>query len=559
MLKKLFKFRFSISLVCLAIFILPSAVCIAQLSPQWVQRYNGTGNGLDGMQPNCSRIDAAGYLYIAGSSAGIGTNSDYITIKYSPAGTIIWSARYTGLGGDKADFAYAMEIDNAGNVYVTGRSRGTNGDFEAATVKYNSSGVQVWANRYGVTIPGDEWANAIAVDGSGNVIIGGLTSKSVTDKDYLTIKYTSYGVAMWTKTYDGPLNNDYDEIHSVAADISGNVYVTGRCGWSNAVFDMVSLRYNSFGSTVMATRYDGTLHDDDCGLLIRPDASGNFIVSGYSRETNGAVNITTIKFNSTGLPLWTKTYNGYGSGSDVPYDMELDNAGNVYVCGSSTGDMTSTDFITIKYNQAGTQLWSARVNGASNGSDFAQSLELDMYGNVYVTGAVTVTGQNYNFATIKYNGFTGSQMGSLMVYNGTGNDYDKGNSIALNSNGSAVYVCGPSIGSGTSGDIAIIKYSQLVGIENIGSEIPSVFGLSQNYPNPFNPSTKISFSLPVCSNVHLAVYDIAGKEVEVLVNQSMNSGVYEVDWNAAALSSGTYFYTLRTESYTETKKMVLVK
>lgn len=559
MLKEIFNFRFSLTLVCLAVFILPSAVSVAQLSPQWVQRYNGTGNGFDGMQPNCSRVDAAGYLYIAGSSVGNGTNSDYITIKYSPAGSIVWSARYTGLGGDKADFAYAMEIDNAGNVYVTGRSRGTNGDYEAATVKYNSSGVQVWANRYGVTIPGDEWANAITVDGLGNVIIGGLTSRSATDKDYLTIKYTSLGAAMWIRTYDGPLNDDYDEIHSVAADISGNVYVTGRCGWSNAGYDIFNIKYNSFGSTAMGTRYDGTLHGDDGGLLIRPDASGNFYVTGYSRETIGAVNITTMKFNANGLPLWTKSYNGYGSGSDVPYDMEIDNAGNVYVCGASTGDMTGYDFVTIKYNQAGTQLWAARMNGTSNGADFAQSLELDVYGNVYVSGAMTVTGQNYNFAAIKYNGFTGSQMGGLMVYNGTGNHFDNGSSIALTPNGSAVYVCGPSNGSGTSGDIAIVKYSQLVGIENTGSEIPSEFNLSQNYPNPFNPSTKISFSLPVSSNVHLAVYDIAGKEVVVLVNESMNSGVYEVDWNAEALSSGTYFYTIRTESYTETKKMVLVK
>jgi hypothetical protein len=267
----------------------------------------------------------------------------------------------------------------------------------------------------------------------------------------------------------------------------------------------------------------------------------------------------TLKFNSNGLPLWTSPYNGYGSGADLVYDMEIDDAGNVYVCGGSMGNQTDFDFVTMRYNSLGIRMWVNRVNGPGSGSDYAQSLELDIYRNVYVSGAVTIQGQSYNFATLKYTWSTGAQVGAMMMYNGTGSNYDAGNSIAVTSNGSGVYVCGPSEGSGTSGDIAVVKYSQLVGIENIESELPNDFSLSQNYPNPFNPATNIKFSIPVSSNVKITVFDVQGKLVDELVNKEMNPGVYVVDWDASALSSGTYFYTIRTESFTETKKMILIK
>jgi hypothetical protein len=97
------------------------------------------------------------------------------------------------------------------------------------------------------------------------------------------------------------------------------------------------------------------------------------------------------------------------------------------------------------------------------------------------------------------------------------------------------------------------------GVKNLSGEVPGAYALSQNYPNPFNPSTKINFSLPKSSNVKLAVYDMNGREVEVLVNRNLQAGVYEADWHPVNLSSGIYFYTLKTSDFTGTKKMILIK
>ena len=98
-----------------------------------------------------------------------------------------------------------------------------------------------------------------------------------------------------------------------------------------------------------------------------------------------------------------------------------------------------------------------------------------------------------------------------------------------------------------------------IGIQMISSEVPLRFSLSQNYPNPFNPVTKIKFAVPLSSQIQLKLYDILGREVDVLVNNELKPGVYEVSYNASKLASGVYFYKLSTGEFTDTKKMLLVK
>lgn len=92
-----------------------------------------------------------------------------------------------------------------------------------------------------------------------------------------------------------------------------------------------------------------------------------------------------------------------------------------------------------------------------------------------------------------------------------------------------------------------------------GELTPIAFRLNQNYPNPFNPKTVISYQLPMSSNITLKVYNLLGKEVATLVNEYKPAGSYEFEYDASALASGIYYYQLITESFSETKKMVLMK
>jgi photosystem II stability/assembly factor-like uncharacterized protein len=117
--------------------------------------------------------------------------------------------------------------------------------------------------------------------------------------------------------------------------------------------------------------------------------------------------------------------------------------------------------------------------------------------------------------------------------------------------GNSVWVCG--------GEGGVWHRTYTVSINTISTEIPEKYSLSQNYPNPFNPSTKVKFDVPKSSFVKLAVYDILGREVSSLVNEQLQAGTYEYEFNAAKLNSGTYFYKLSSAGFSEIKKMVLIK
>ena len=102
--------------------------------------------------------------------------------------------------------------------------------------------------------------------------------------------------------------------------------------------------------------------------------------------------------------------------------------------------------------------------------------------------------------------------------------------------------------------------TSLTNVEANSEHLPIQFNLQQNYPNPFNPQTTISYSLPKTCSVTLKVYDLLGREVAVLIqNENKSAGTYSVTFDALKLSSGIYFYTLYSENFRATKKMLLIK
>ena len=100
--------------------------------------------------------------------------------------------------------------------------------------------------------------------------------------------------------------------------------------------------------------------------------------------------------------------------------------------------------------------------------------------------------------------------------------------------------------------------SLVTSVSNDDQKLKS-FELLQNFPNPFNPTTKIKYSIPQTSNVVIKIFDVLGNEIETLVNEERPAGTYELIWNAVKLPSGVCFYQLKTETFIETKKMILIK
>lgn len=111
----------------------------------------------------------------------------------------------------------------------------------------------------------------------------------------------------------------------------------------------------------------------------------------------------------------------------------------------------------------------------------------------------------------------------------------------------------------TARSIRWLMENVVVGTEDNAAVQPKTYSLEQNYPNPFNPTTKIKYSIPEASQISLKIYDVLGNEVAQLVNQEKPAGSYEVEFNASSLSSGVYFYKLKSGSFIQTKKMIVLK
>jgi len=525
------------------------------IGQEWASRYNGAGNSTDWSY--AIAMDPGGNIIVTGYSTGAGTGKDYKTIKYAPNGSVLWEATFNGPvnGGD---YSNALTIDAAGNIFITGRvDYGATGS-DIVTIKYNTAGVQQWMARYTGPGLGMDEGKSIHIATDGSIIVGGKTTGTTSALDFITIKYNPDGTEAWKSIYNGTGNND-DYVITVDVDNNNDIYAGGCSIGANSGLDIAVVKYNSSGVQQWVKRYNGSGNGGDALVGLKVDGAGNIVTAG-STDFGAAqkFNFLTMKYDPNGNLLWEKQYNGTASEVDLATAMTVDANNNIYLTGLTTqvtGFTPDSNYGTIKYDPNGNQQWISFYNGPNNSVDIARSVFVDDNMNVYITGSSKGVGSD-DYATIKYSA-TGSQQW-VLSYNGTGNSNDYSSSVVADNSGSA-YVTGRSFGSGTDYDYATIKYSNLVGVEPVGSIIPDKFSLSQNYPNPFNPSTKIKFALPDQQNVKLIVYDAIGKEVKSVNMGQLAAGIYEYYFNASDLTSGIYFYRIETGKYSDTKKMILIK
>jgi uncharacterized delta-60 repeat protein len=525
----------------------------SQVSEEWVKRYTSSGDNDD--RANDMVTDAAGNIYVTGTVVGGIGGQNFYTVKYNPSGTVIWSRPFEN-GSGQNDLSLCVALDGSGNVYAGGMSiLSDSTGYVYTAIKYNSAGTQQWVKHY--TESGNVNLYDMAVDAAGNVYMAGI-NLSFPYSRIVTVKYNTSGTQQWVSVYN-PVSQTYYEGSEIEVDGSGNVYIGGFYG-NTSNGDILLIKYNSAGAQQWVRTYSGG-GNIGVGDLVNDmvlDAAGNIYLAGQvkGQTGSGGPDMVTLKYNPSGTLQWAQKFNGTANYSDLGKCIGVDAAGNVYVAGSATATGSNLDIGLIKYNSAGTQQWVKYYNGAGNGTDAANDLILDAAGNILITGNSMGLGTGNNYITMRYNP-SGTQIW-LQTYLGPGNASDIANTIALGTNG-VVYITGTSEGSGSGLDYATVKYAQTVGVQNVNSEIPERFSLEQNYPNPFNPVTNIGLRIADFGFVSLKVYDISGKEVAVLVNEEMNAGVYNVSFEAANLASGTYFYRLEVNGFSDVKKMIVVK
>jgi len=286
-------------------------------------------------------------------------------------------------------------------------------------------------------------------------------------------------------------------------------------------------------------------------------SAGNFLLAGT--EINGLFKTTNNGIN------WTKL-NNQGARS-------LFVSGDIIVEGTSGSTMLSTNN-GINWTQSYTYI--GEVNALAGKGTILFAGNTNMYPSPYDIGGVYYSanyGQSWTLSSLSHKTVFAIAANGNLLFSAT-----QGNGVFLSTNDGANW---QQINTGFPAQISVYSLlikdnyifagtygnsvwrrplSDLVGVINTGSEIPSSFSLYQNYPNPFNPSTTIKFDIPKSSAVRLSVYDITGREIEMLVNDRLNAGSYETKWDASKYASGTYFCIMRVdESIRKVTKMILLK
>jgi len=279
--------------------------------------------------------------------------------------------------------------------------------------------------------------------------------------------------------------------------------------------------------------------------------------SGLPDRTNGNNTIFSLAANGpdifattgemSGFTVYRSTNNGT---TWAGVDSNMTNYGGVRsVAVSGSNVFAGTDIGDVLFSADGGTSWTAIDSGLAGGVYAIQPLNGS---NVFVGTASGGDGGRVYLLT---------NHGSIWDTVSTGLRTSYVLSLAINS---GYLFAGTYGGEGFAGDTGAGVWKRpltemITAVKDSKSKIPTTFSLSQNYPNPFNPATTISFALPSRSLVSLKVFDILGREVSTIVSGELQAGSYTRQWNASNMASGVYFYRLQAGSFSETKKLLLLK
>ena len=350
---------------------------------------------------------------------------------------------------------------------------------------------------------------------------------------------TTNGGTNWSALTSGTSNDLYsitfaDSVNLWACGASGTIIKTtnGGTNWSSLASNTTVTLRSIFYSGLYSSNFALNTCGDNGVVLATVNAGANwFPLTNSSTQALNTVyfpNIVTgFAFGNNGTVLYT-TGSTFAQWTFPNSDNILDSKGTFF----SIILTTSGGKVAKSFNNGGN--WNLISTGTTNALN-----------GVAVKGKkVWVAGAG---GTVRYSNDSGYTW-QAQVTNITSN---------LNS----IFMTDTLHGwiAGDNGFIASTSTGGTIGINTISTKVPSEYSLFQNFPNPFNPSTKIRYQVSVQGNVILKVFDISGREIANLVNEKQQPGTYEVLFEGLNLSSGVYFYTLNAGSFSDTKRMIVLK
>ena len=428
-----------------------SLFTLSSMAQQYVNKEWVKTSGLpDAVDWNASVFDAVGNIIVVGNTLTAPGNPDILVTKYNRDGDLLWQQSYGGPIGAQ-DYGVAVAADQSGNCYVAGVLTTQTNLQDVVVLKYNSTGALIWSQTWNGNANWIDAPSSIALATDGSVYVAGSSYASPQNPDYLLLKYTNSGAFLWAATYD----------HVGLIDVATSVVVNGTVpvvtGGSAATvdsWDYATVKYNpNTGAQDDEVRVNVPGLGLDNALAFTRDFNGNLFLTGY-REQDGAQDIQTVKINTAFTVDWVKTFDGEGL-NDIGRAVDTDNAGNTYICGSTSAIGGGKHFITIKYNADGAEVWQ-RLYKATEAGWVAEANQIACTndGGVIVVGSI-FDGSSYNFKTLKYDA-----QGKLeweKEYDGLAGGDDKALGLLVDAEGK-VYVSGVST-DGPVNTYTTVKYA----------------------------------------------------------------------------------------------------
>jgi hypothetical protein len=299
-----------------------------------------------------------------------------------------------------------------------------------------------------------ECSRKVLLDLSGNVYLGGYTlSFGEGYADMCLVKYDSLGVQQWNRTWGG-VNFDYG--NDIAIDSSGNVYLAGTTSsFGEGSSDICLVKYDSSGMQQWNRTWGGTDSDSCNGMVV--DFSNNIYLTGHTHSFGvTGFDIALVKYDSSGTQLWNQTWDG--GADNYGWGIAIDSSDNVYIAGQISGlsgESEINDMVLVKYDGNGILQWS-RIWGGSD-YDRGEEVVVDLSDNVYLTGGTQSFGVQISaMALVKYD------ENGVLQWNRTwdSDDYDFSYGVAVDLSGN-LYLSGHSGNYGVEGgDMALVKYDE---------------------------------------------------------------------------------------------------
>lgn len=260
----------------------------------------------------------------------------------------------------------------------------TNAD--GCNVDCQDSGKLLWDDTIGSGFGFVEDGMAVAASADGTVFVAGYGTDAAEARDVWIRRYAAGGEPLWTQTYAGAGGGN-DEIRGLLLDGSGNLFATGYESTASTGLDAWLRNYNLQGAEVWTRTYNGPASTTDVFHSASFDASGNLVVGGYQGVTGEAADVLLRKYSPEGDVLWTRTYAGGNGGNDLIWDVATSTAGHLYVAGYETGTTgEGLNAWLAKYDTDGNVVWTRAYNGAASLDDYFIGVEVVGDDDVVVCG-----------------------------------------------------------------------------------------------------------------------------------------------------------------------------